>query len=196
LWTMTPSTRRRLFPTLLLGSALALLAATGLLERRALAEAPTYEIRKTAAPATAGAPSTVSVTVVGKNGWHVNGEAPITATVKADPGIELQKAKLTRADLAETSKESARFDIPYSAAEAGKRTITAQTRFVMCQEQACKPASETVAFEVDVLADVVAAPSAGARSKGKASAAERRATDGKVGGKADGKSTPPKPATP
>jgi len=140
-----PPTRRTLVP-----AALALAALLGVSGARA--EEPTYEIRKTAAPTTAGVASNVSVTVVGKNGWHVNDEAPITAAVKADPGVELPKAKLTRADLAESTKQSARFDIPFSVAEPGKKTITAQTRFVMCQEQACKPASETVAFEIDVQA--------------------------------------------
>ena len=141
-----PLIRRTLIP-----AGLALTALLGL-RAGARAEEATYEIRKTAAPATAGVASNVSVTVVGKNGWHVNEEAPITAAVKADPGVELPKPKLTRADLAESTKQSARFDIPFSAAEPGKKTITAQTRFVMCQEQACKPATETVAVEVDVQA--------------------------------------------
>ncbi|HEY4187175.1 MAG TPA: hypothetical protein VGP07_19015 [Polyangia bacterium] len=133
-------------------SGLAFLSLSALAQRPASADEVTYEIRKTTAPATAGVASNVSVTVVGKNGWHVNGEAPITASVKADPGVELPKPKLTRADLAESTAQSARFDIPFSVADAGKKTITAQTRFVMCQEQACKPASETIAFEVDVQA--------------------------------------------
>lgn len=138
------SLRRTLIPA---GLAFAVLlgAAPG-----ARADEATYEIKKTVTPATAGVASKVSVTLVGKNGWHVNEEAPITAAVKADAGVTLTKEKLTRADLAESTKQSARFDIPFSAAEPGKKTITAQTRFVMCQEQACKPGSETVAFEVDV----------------------------------------------
>ena len=131
----------------------------------ARADEATYEIKKTVAPATAGAASKVSVSVVGKNGWHVNEEAPITAAVKADAGVTLTKDKLTRADLAESTKQSARFDIPFSAAEPGKKTITAQTRFVMCQEQACKPASEIVAFEVDVQAP--GAPKDAAAGNGK-----------------------------
>ena len=141
-----------------------LLLATALPVGRASAdEAATYEIQKSAAPAVAGTPGTVSVTVVGKNGWHVNGEAPISAAVKAGPGVDLPKPKLTRADLAQSSKESARFDIPFSAAETGMKKITAETRFVMCQEQACKPASETVAFEVNVQP----APAPGAAPAGK-----------------------------
>jgi hypothetical protein len=169
----------RLTIVLLLGSTL---AASSLTVGRARADEATYEIRKTAAPATAGAASTVSVTVVGKNGWHVNDEAPITATVKADPGVELPKPKLTRADLAESTKQSARFDIPFSAAEAGKKTITAQTRFVMCQEQACKPASETVAFNVDVQAAAAPPPPTAVKAK--------------HDGKSPGKKASPKSATP
>ena len=138
--------RRNLVPA---GLALATLLGAA---SDARADETTYEIKKTVTPATAGVASKVSVTLVGKNGWHVNDEAPITAAVKADAGVTLTKDKLTRADLAESTKQSARFDIPFSAAEPGKKTITAQTRFVMCQEQACKPASETVAFEVDVQA--------------------------------------------
>jgi hypothetical protein len=118
----------------------------------------TYEIQKTAPAATVGAPSKASVTVQGKNGWHVNEEAPITISLKADDGITLPKAKLARADLAQSSKESARFDIPFSASASGKKTITAEARFVMCQEQACKPEKETVALEIEVAAAGAPAP--------------------------------------
>jgi len=142
------------------------LVATTMLAGPASADEATYEIQKSVAPATVGAPATVSITVVGKNGWHVNSEAPITAAVKADPSVALPKAKLTRADLAQSSKESARFDIPFSSTEAGKKAITAQTRFVMCQEQACKPASETVAFEVNVQPTPVPGASAAPKDKG------------------------------
>jgi len=144
------------------------LAASALASGVARADEVTYEIRKTTAPAVVGKPATVSVMVVGKNGWHVNEEAPITATVKADPGVTLPKPKLVRADLAESKKESARFDIPFSATEAGAKTITAQTRFVMCQEQACKPASETVAFNVDVQTPEAAAAASDTKGGGKA----------------------------
>lgn len=151
--------------------ALAALAMAGPV---ASADEVTYEIRKAAPSATAGATSNVSVTVVGKNGWHVNGEAPITATVKADPGVDLPKPKLTRADLAESTKQSARFDIPFSSAAPGKKTITAQTRFVMCQEEACKPASETVAFEVDV--QPASAIPAATKAKGSGKKTPRKAS--------------------
>ena len=114
------------------------------------ADEKSYEIQKSAPHATVGVQAMASVTVLGKNGWHVNEEAPITVGVKADPGVDLPKPKLARADLAQSSKQSARFDIPFLASAPGKKTITAEARFVMCQEQACKPARETVAMEIDV----------------------------------------------
>ena len=116
------------------------------------ADEKSYEIQKSAPQATVGVAALASVTVLGKNGWHVNEEAPITVSVKADSGVALPKAKLARADLAQSSKQSARFDIPFLASAPGKKTITAEARFVMCQEQACKPVKETVAMEIDVAA--------------------------------------------
>ena len=175
----------------LLNAGLALIA-TATLGGRASADEATYEIQKSVVPATVGATATVSVTVVGKNGWHVNGEAPITAAVKADPGVALPKAKLTRADLAQSSKESARFDIPFSSSEAGKKAITAQTRFVMCQEQACKPASETVAFEVNVQP----APAPGAMPAAKGKTAHAKAGAPKASAAKPATTSTPKPTTP
>jgi len=179
------------------GLAFALIPALAVLAGGiARAEEPTYEIRKTSAPAVVGKPATVSVMVVGKNGWHVNEEAPITATVKADPGVTLPKPKLVRADLAESKKESARFDIPFSAAEPGAKTITAQTRFVMCQEQACKPASETVAFNVDVQTPeaAAAADSKGGKAGGAKPSAKSAAKNAKAASaKAPGKTAPAAP---
>jgi hypothetical protein len=125
--------------------------------RASAAEPAFYAIEKSAKDTTAGTASTASVAVVGKNGWHVNAEAPITLTLVADPGVTLAKGKLTRADLAETSLERARFDVAFTPSAPGKKKITGDARFVMCQEQACKPVKESVVLEVAV-ADTAAAP--------------------------------------
>jgi hypothetical protein len=151
--------------------ALALAVTLGGLPRLmsgiARADEPTHEIQKTTPHATVGVPATASVTVQGKNGWHVNEEAPITMNLKADPGVDLPKSKLGRPDLASASKQSARFDISFSASGAGKKTITAETRFVMCQEQACKPVKETVALEIDVASATPPAAATGKSTRAK-----------------------------
>ena len=130
-------------------SALAISIGTATVRAEA-AEPAFYAIEKSAKDATVGTASTASVAVVGKNGWHVNAEAPITLTLVADPGVALAKGKLTRADLAETSLERARFDLAFTPSTPGKKKITGDARFVMCQEQACKPVKESVVLEVAV----------------------------------------------
>jgi hypothetical protein len=133
--------------------------------------AATHEIRKTEPRIAAGGQGSASLTIAAKNGWHVNAEAPITVSLSsADAGLTIAKTKLGRADLAESTKDAARFDIPVScAAEAavGKKTITAEAKFVMCQESACKPVKETLALNVEVTL-AAAAPTPGT---GKAKAA-------------------------
>ncbi|HSZ81767.1 MAG TPA: hypothetical protein VLA14_05770 [Polyangia bacterium] len=121
----------------------------------ARAEDKLYEVKNTPAKVAVGAKSTTSVTIATKNGWHVNGEAPITLSLTPPAGITLAKAKLARADLAQSSLESARFDVAFEAAEPGAKVITAEAHFVICQETACKPVKETLALNVDVS---VAAP--------------------------------------
>jgi hypothetical protein len=109
-----------------------------------------YEITKVEPKVAVGATGTASLTIKVKGGWHVNDEAPISVALTAPAGVTVKKTKLTRADLAASSKESARFDIPVSATEAGTKTIGAEAHFVLCQEQACKPVKETVTLAIEV----------------------------------------------
>ena len=117
-----------------------------------------YEIKKTEPKVAVVATATASLTITAKSGWHVNGEAPISVALTAPAGVTLQKLKLTRSDLAQSTPEAARFDIPVSATEAGKKTINAEARFVLCQEQACKPVKETLALAVDITPAAAVAP--------------------------------------
>jgi hypothetical protein len=111
-----------------------------------------YEIAKTEPKMLVGATATASLTIKAKGGWHVNAEAPITVALTPPAGVTLQKVKLTRADLVASTVDSARFEFPVAAKETGKQTIGAEARFVICQEQACKPVKESLAFAVEVSA--------------------------------------------
>jgi len=138
----------------------------------AYADAATHEIRKTEPKVAAGGQAKATLTIAAKNGWHVNAEAPITVSLKSsDAGLTVAKEKMTRADLAESTKDAARFDIPLSCAAdavAGSKTINAEAKFVMCQESACKPVKETLALAIEVTpanAPVVAKKSRKASTK-------------------------------
>jgi hypothetical protein len=147
-------------------SAIALLALALGLTPTARAEGPSHEIRKTEPKVVAGAKGSASLTIAGRNGWHVNEEAPITVSLATtDSSVTVAKTKLGRADLAESTKESARFDIPFTTTDPGTKTINAEAKFVMCQETACKPVKETLAFNIEVAP--AAAPAPAPKAKGK-----------------------------
>jgi hypothetical protein len=59
-------------------------------------------------------------------------------------GLTTSKAKLTRNDLTKNTKETAQFDIQVEASETGKKVLNAETKFVLCQESACKPVKEEI----------------------------------------------------
>ena len=163
---MIPRPARSLF-------ALSLFLALTLSTPAAHADAATHEIRKTDPKVAAGGQGNASLTIAAKNGWHVNGEAPITVSLSTtDAGLTVAKAKLGRGDLAESTKDAARFDIAFSCAAdaaAGKKTINAEAKFVMCQESACKPVKETLSFNVEVTPPAAAGPVSGkAKTKPKA----------------------------
>ena len=142
------------------------LAAVALVAARAHADGSTYyEIKKDEPKVAPGAKAKASVTIATKNGWHVNAEAPITIALTPPAGITVPKPKLSRADLAASSAESARFDIPFEATEAGQKVISCEAKFVICQESACKPVRETLALNIEVAP--AAAPPVPAKSKKK-----------------------------
>jgi hypothetical protein len=97
-----------------------------------------------------GARSITSLTIAARSGWHVNEEGPLSLKLLPDPGISVDKPKLSRPDLAQSTKDLARFDVAFTASEPGKKVINAEAIFVMCQASTCKPVREKVAFAVDV----------------------------------------------
>jgi hypothetical protein len=131
-------------------SAASLFCAATLLAAGVARADALYEVTKTEPKLAAGSTAMATLTIKAKGGWHMNAEAPITLALTPAPGLTVPKLKLGRADLAASSADSARFDIPVSAAEPGKKSVGAEARFVICQESACKPVKETLALALDV----------------------------------------------
>jgi opacity protein-like surface antigen len=134
--------------SMLLGGLLAAILGTA---AQARAD-ETYELKKGDVKATVGAKATTSLTIAAKTGWHVNEEAPVSLKLQPDPGITIDKPKLGRGDLAQSTKEQARFDVAFTATEPGKKVINGEASFVMCQASTCKPCKEKVAFAVEAVA--------------------------------------------
>ena len=109
----------------------------------------TYQISKTDAVVAVGSKGTASVTISAKKGWHLNAEAPLTLKLASSPGLQTDKPKLGRADLALSTESQARFDVGVTATEPGKKTLDAEVGFVLCQEEACRPIKEKLSLVVD-----------------------------------------------
>jgi len=134
--------RKAAFPTAL--------ALTLVLTGSSRAADGSYEVSKTDASLTAGTKGKASVTISAKKGWHLNAEAPLTLKLVPAAGVEVDKAKLGRGDLAASNETTARFDVALTAAEPGKKTVEAEAGFVLCQEDSCRPVKEKVTLAVEV----------------------------------------------
>jgi DsbC/DsbD-like thiol-disulfide interchange protein len=141
------------------------LAFTLLLTGASFAADGSYEVSNTGASLTAGGKGKASVTIAAKKGWHLNAEAPLTLKLLPSPGVEVDKAKLGRGDLASSNETSARFEVGMTAAEPGKRSIEAEAGFVLCQEDSCRPIKEKVTLAVDVASPGTAAAKHPAKKK-------------------------------
>lgn len=108
----------------------------------------TYEVRKTDVETTVGSQAKAQVTITAKKGWHLNAEAPLTLKLSAAEGVKLDKAKLARADLAQSDDNTARFDVALTATQPGTESVDAEAGFVLCQESACRPVKEKVSIAV------------------------------------------------
>ena len=124
-----------------------------------------YEVSKTDASLIAGGKGKASVTLSAKKGWHLNAEAPLTLKLLPPAGVEVDKAKLSRSDLALSNATSARFDVGMTAAEPGKKMVEAEAGFVLCQEDSCRPIKEKVTLVVDVTSPKAATTKRQAKTK-------------------------------
>jgi hypothetical protein len=115
-----------------------------------------HDVTATPASAKVGAPAKASVTLSAKNGWKLNAEAPVSLKLTPPAGLTVEKAKLSRKDLAQSDAHAARFDVGFAASEPGTKNIQCEASFVICQESACKPVKETVTLAIDVTADKAA----------------------------------------
>jgi hypothetical protein len=127
-------------------------AATLFLARNPVAADDTYQVTKSDAATTVGIKAKADVTILAKKGWHLNAEAPLTLKLTPTPGVELDKAKLGRGDLALSTESTARFEVALTPSEPGKKTIAAEASFVLCQEESCRPVKEKLTLALDAAA--------------------------------------------
>ena len=134
-----------------------LACVTLLLASGAQAADGTYEVSSVPVTAAVGIPTKVGVTIRAKGGWHLNHDAPLTLKLTPSAGVRIDKPHMSRADLASSSDSAARFDVRLVLANPGKKTIEGETRFVLCQKEACRPIKEKLTLNAEATAPAKAA---------------------------------------
>jgi hypothetical protein len=81
---------------------------------------------------------------------HVHPQAPLKITLSASPGLTLAKTALGRKDLPDPKAEAPRFEVPFTAAAAGKQEARATVDFFICSDQWCVKQVRDVVVAVDV----------------------------------------------
>ena len=90
------------------------------------------------------------VAVVPKEGAHVSPDAPVSLTMSAGPALKLEKEKLGRKEAKETAAKGVEFDVPFTAASAGRGELKGSLSFFICTEKLCERQKREVALAVEV----------------------------------------------
>jgi len=116
----------------------------------ALDAASAYKIEAQATKAKHGAPAKAHVEVVPAQGAHVSPDAPISFTVHSGAVAKVEKEKLGRADSKPTDKHGVAFDVPFTAAQAGKDELRGTLNFFICTDTLCEKQSREVTLALEV----------------------------------------------
>ena len=107
---------------------------------------PPYQLVARAAPARAGAPATVRISITPAAEHHMNPDYPDTALAIAPPaGVAARPARRVTS----TERELA-FEVAITATAAGAYHLGGEVKFAVCTESRCLPQTQPLDVAVDV----------------------------------------------
>jgi hypothetical protein len=109
----------------------------------------TLEIKVPPAAAS-GKASEVVVTLVPKNGRHLNHEFPTKLTITPPAGVTVAKSTLKKSDAETFNDNLATFKVSFTSADAGEKAFAGKFKFAVCTDTTCDPQTEQIAFKVSV----------------------------------------------
>lgn len=102
------------------------------------------------ADAAVGREGTITIAAVPQGPWHINLDFPTKLALSAPEGVTLAKAELSKPDAAKLDDKSAEFAVKFTPSSAGDKSFTGEFKFAVCQDEACSPVTEKLAFKVAV----------------------------------------------
>lgn len=137
---------RRHFAALVIGCGS--LGALGLGVARA--EDASFKLKVDVPAAQKGVPAVAKITLQPGPGYHVNKSYPTSLALTPPPGVTVDKPKLAGADAVRLEEAGAQFDVKFTAAEAGQKTIAGELKFAVCSASSCDPKKEKLTLVVNV----------------------------------------------
>ena len=120
-------------------------------EAAASVEDPTFELRASVVgPYTAGEAGTFAIELTPRGGYHVNQDFPTSVRPCGPTAVLLPNADLGNGDAEVRTEERARFQVPFTANEAGEHRVSAVVDFAVCTPETCMPDQRTVAVLLPV----------------------------------------------
>ena len=92
----------------------------------------------------------VMLALVPAKGWHLNLDYPTKVKLDASEGLGLAKSELKKEDANAFAEEGFEFGVKFTPSSAGEGQVSGKIKFAVCQEEACSPQSEEIAFAVTV----------------------------------------------
>jgi hypothetical protein len=83
-------------------------------------------------------------------GYHVSPDAPLKIGLAADSGLELSKKTLGHDDAKDKKSEAPEFDVKFGALETGKKAITVDATFFVCNPKLCERKTEKLQVAINV----------------------------------------------
>jgi len=81
---------------------------------------------------------------------HIHPQAPLKIKLTAPAGLKLDKAELVHRDAADPKADGRRFEVPFTAAAAGRQEARADLDFFICSDTWCVKQVRQVTFPVEV----------------------------------------------
>ena len=97
-----------------------------------------------------GGAGVLVLSIVPLNGTHVHPQAPLKIALEASPGLALSKTRLGHKDATRPGAEGPRFEVPFTAAKAGREEARAKVDFFICSDRWCVKQVQDVTLAVEV----------------------------------------------
>jgi hypothetical protein len=111
---------------------------------------PTFELAlKPTGPYAPGKVQSFAVSLKPRGEYHVNQDYPFSVSLTGQ-GVSFPKAELGKSDAAKFDDHAIELDVPFTAAAAGKHSVSALVKFAVCTPETCVPDERTLALALPV----------------------------------------------